>query len=131
MKDSEVEAHPSRVGSKVGSWKLAGLAPAGPLDRPIRSPAPPPTPPSIFSSASPRLEQVAAIEAALTRGLEPAREPPHVRGARVKGVIGVVELDRIDDLDALKRRFIEAGVFVRPFRNIVYLTPPLPSARRI
>jgi adenosylmethionine-8-amino-7-oxononanoate aminotransferase len=79
----------------------------------------------------PRLEQVAAIEAALTRGLEPAREPPHVRGARLKGVIGVVELDRIDDLDALKRRFVEAGVFVRPFRNIVYLTPPLPSARRI
>ena len=30
---------------------------------------------------------------------------------------------RIDDLSALKHRFIEAGVFVRPFRNIVYLTP--------
>src|ERR1019366_6739174 len=108
MKDSEVEAHPSRVGSKVGSWKLAGLAPAGPSA----------TPSLDLFEREPRLEQVAAIEAALTRGLEPAREPPHVRGARVKGVIGVVELDRIDDLDALKRRVIEAGVFVRPFRNI-------------
>jgi adenosylmethionine---8-amino-7-oxononanoate aminotransferase len=48
---------------------------------------------------------------------------PHVRDVRVKGAIGVVELDRIDDLGALKHRFIEAGVFVRPFRNIVYLTP--------
>jgi len=71
----------------------------------------------------PRLKQVAAIETALARGLEPARALPRVRGVRVKGAIGVVELDRIDDLPALKRRFIEAGVFVRPFRNIVYLTP--------
>jgi adenosylmethionine-8-amino-7-oxononanoate aminotransferase len=71
----------------------------------------------------PRLAQVAAIEAALVQGLEPARVFPHVRDVRVKGAIGVVELDRIDDLSALKRRFVEAGVFVRPFRNIVYLTP--------
>jgi adenosylmethionine-8-amino-7-oxononanoate aminotransferase len=42
---------------------------------------------------------------------------------RVKGAIGVVELDRIDDLDALRRRFIDEGVFVRPFGSVVYLTP--------
>jgi len=76
----------------------------------------------LFAS-EPRLTQVVAMEAALARGLEPARDLPHVRDVRVKGAIGVVELDRIDDLGALKRRFIEAGVFVRPFRNIVYLTP--------
>jgi adenosylmethionine---8-amino-7-oxononanoate aminotransferase len=76
----------------------------------------------LFES-EPRLAQVAAIEAALVRGLEPTRDLPHVRDVRVKGAIGVVELDRIDDLGALKRRFVEAGVFVRPFRNIVYLTP--------
>jgi adenosylmethionine-8-amino-7-oxononanoate aminotransferase len=76
----------------------------------------------LFAS-EPRLAQVAAIEAVLARGLEPARPLPRVRDVRVKGAIGVVELDRIDDLGALKRRFIEAGVFVRPFRNIVYLTP--------
>ncbi|MGQ0445426.1 MAG: adenosylmethionine--8-amino-7-oxononanoate transaminase [Beijerinckiaceae bacterium] len=71
----------------------------------------------------PRLEQVAAIEAALTQGLEPARNFPHVRDVRVKGAIGVVELDRIDDPGALRRRFIEVGVFVRPVLNSVYLTP--------
>ena len=71
----------------------------------------------------PRLAQVAAIQAILARELEPARGFPHVRDVRVKGAIGVVELDRIDDLGALKRGFVEAGVFVRPFRNIVYLTP--------
>jgi adenosylmethionine---8-amino-7-oxononanoate aminotransferase len=71
----------------------------------------------------PRLSQVAGIEAALARDLEPARGFPGVRDARVKGAIGVVELDRIDDVKELKRRFVEAGVFVRPFGNIVYLTP--------
>ena len=73
--------------------------------------------------AEPRLTQVAAISAGLTRGLEPCRDFPGVRDIRVKGAIGVVELDRIADMNMLKRRFIEAGVFVRPFGNIVYLTP--------
>jgi adenosylmethionine-8-amino-7-oxononanoate aminotransferase len=71
----------------------------------------------------PRLAQIAAVGAQLGRELEPARGLPRVRDVRVRGAIGVAELDRIDDLDGLKRRFIEAGVFVRPFRNIVYLTP--------
>lgn len=73
----------------------------------------------------PRLAQAAAIEAWLRDGLEPAQALPRVSDVRVKGAIGVVELDRIDDLGALKQRFLEAGVFVRPFRNIVYLTPAL------
>jgi adenosylmethionine-8-amino-7-oxononanoate aminotransferase len=76
----------------------------------------------LFES-EPRLAQVAAISAALRRDLEPCRELPGVRDVRVLGAIGVVELERIDDLADLKRRFVEAGVWVRPFRNIVYLTP--------
>jgi adenosylmethionine-8-amino-7-oxononanoate aminotransferase len=44
---------------------------------------------------------------------------------RVKGAIGVVELKRSPDLDALRARFVAAGVWVRPFGNIVYLMPPL------
>ncbi|MCW2240453.1 adenosylmethionine--8-amino-7-oxononanoate transaminase [Azospirillum canadense] len=71
----------------------------------------------------PRLEQVAVIAQRLAEGLEPCRALPGVRDVRVMGAIGVVELDRIDDLNALKRRFLDAGVWVRPFRNIVYLTP--------
>jgi adenosylmethionine-8-amino-7-oxononanoate aminotransferase len=50
---------------------------------------------------------------------------PHVVDVRSRGAIGVVELDQIADLNALKRRFVEEGVWVRPFRNIVYLTPAL------
>jgi adenosylmethionine-8-amino-7-oxononanoate aminotransferase len=48
---------------------------------------------------------------------------PGVRDVRVMGAIGVVELERIDDIDALRRRFVAEGVFVRPFGTIVYLTP--------
>jgi adenosylmethionine-8-amino-7-oxononanoate aminotransferase len=78
----------------------------------------------LFES-EPRLEQAAAISAVLEKGLEPCRDLARVRDVRVKGAIGVVELDRIDDMNALKRRFVEAGLWVRPFRNIVYLTPAL------
>jgi adenosylmethionine-8-amino-7-oxononanoate aminotransferase len=76
----------------------------------------------LFES-EPRLEQVATIAATLARDLEPCRDLPGVRDVRVLGAIGVVELDRIDDMKDLKRRFVEAGVWVRPFRTIVYLTP--------
>jgi adenosylmethionine-8-amino-7-oxononanoate aminotransferase len=42
---------------------------------------------------------------------------------RVKGATGVVELNRIENLGGLRQRFIDEGVFVRPFGPIVYLTP--------
>ena len=48
---------------------------------------------------------------------------PGVKDVRVQGAIGVVELERIDDLDALRARFIAEGVFIRPFGTTVYLTP--------
>ena len=71
----------------------------------------------------PRMEQVANISKALKKGLEPCRALPGVTDVRVTGAIGVVELERINDLDELKRRFVEAGVWIRPFGRIVYLTP--------
>jgi len=73
----------------------------------------------------PRLAQAAAISEALAAGLEPCRELDWVRDVRVLGAIGVVELDGIADREALKRRLVEAGVWVRPFGNVVYLTPAL------
>jgi adenosylmethionine---8-amino-7-oxononanoate aminotransferase len=76
----------------------------------------------------PRLDQVRTIETALARDLAPCRDLPGVVDVRVKGAIGVVELEQIDDLDRLRRRFIEAGVFVRPFGSVVYLTPAFTIA---
>lgn len=78
----------------------------------------------LFES-EPRLAQAQALSQALAAGLEPCRDLPWVRDVRVLGAIGVVELDGITDREALKRRLVEAGVWVRPFGNVVYLTPAL------
>jgi adenosylmethionine-8-amino-7-oxononanoate aminotransferase len=75
--------------------------------------------------SEPRLEQVAVVEAALGAGLEPCRALPGVRDVRVKGAIGVVELEPPVDVDRLRMAFVEAGVWVRPFGNVVYLMPAL------
>ena len=72
-----------------------------------------------------RLAAAAAISAGLQEGLRPCLGLDHVRDVRVKGAIGVVELDRIANLNDLKARLVAEGVWVRPFRNIVYLTPAL------
>jgi adenosylmethionine-8-amino-7-oxononanoate aminotransferase len=76
----------------------------------------------LFDS-EPRLQQIAGIAAALAEGLAPCRGVRGVKDVRVQGAIGVVELDRIDNLDAMRARFIELGVFVRPIGNVIYLTP--------
>ena len=80
-------------------------------------------------ATEPRLAQVAALSAALSRGLEPCRALPNVRDVRVLGAIGVVELAHAPGeagtpgLDALRQGFVAAGVWLRPFGRIVYLTP--------
>ena len=71
----------------------------------------------------PRLQQVASMATAMERGLQPCRDMKGVKDVRVMGGIGVVELDQIGNLDALRSRFIELGVFVRPIGNVIYLTP--------
>ena len=76
----------------------------------------------------PRLQQVANIARALDRGLARCRDLPGVVDVRVQGAIGVVELERIDDLDGLRARFVAEGVFIRPFGSIVYLTPAFTIA---
>ena len=63
------------------------------------------------------------LRRAWRRASRPAASMPGVKDVRVQGAIGVVELERIDDLDALRARFVAEGVFIRPFGTIVYLTP--------
>lgn len=74
----------------------------------------------------PRLQQVEAIEAQLAKELEPCSGLPGVVDVRVKGAIGVVQLseDKMD-LYGLRQQFVEHGVWIRPFRDIVYLMPSL------
>lgn len=73
----------------------------------------------------PRLDQAAEISAQLVAGLEPCRDLPGVKDVRVLGAIGVVELHAITDPAALRMALVAEGVWIRPFRNILYLTPAL------
>src|SRR5436309_14336570 len=60
----------------------------------------------------PRLRQVAKIAAGLEAGLAPCRKLSPVRDVRVRGAIGVVELRSIRDLDRLRARFLDEGVYI-------------------
>jgi adenosylmethionine---8-amino-7-oxononanoate aminotransferase len=73
----------------------------------------------------PRLTQARAMEDALAHGLEPCRRLNDVVDVRTKGAVGVVQLARPPDRRLLTQAFIDAGVWVRPFGDIVYLTPAL------
>ncbi|GJD83460.1 adenosylmethionine--8-amino-7-oxononanoate transaminase [Methylobacterium haplocladii] len=73
----------------------------------------------------PRLVQAGAIGRSLTAGLAPVRSKQGIADVRVLGAIGVVQFEKAPDLAALKQRFIARGVWVRPFGDIVYLTPAL------
>ena len=77
----------------------------------------------LFES-EPRLAQVAAIARQMEAELEPCRGLKGVIDVRVKGAIGVVELDRAGEGPWLRPHFLKRGVWIRPFGNIVYLAPP-------
>ncbi|TRW83262.1 adenosylmethionine--8-amino-7-oxononanoate transaminase [Mycolicibacterium sp. 018/SC-01/001] len=68
--------------------------------------------------------QVRDIEAGLRAGLAPAAELPNVVDVRVLGAIGVLEVDRDVDLRVATPVAIDHGVWLRPFRNLIYVMPP-------
>jgi adenosylmethionine-8-amino-7-oxononanoate aminotransferase len=69
-------------------------------------------------------ERVAAIEQGLAAGLGPAPAINGVVDVRVLGAIGVIELDRPVDMARATAAAVERGVWLRPFRNLVYAMPP-------
>jgi len=73
---------------------------------------------------SPWQQRVQAIEQQLRIELEPCRNLAAVKDVRIKGAIGVVELHKPIDIHWMQPRFVELGVWVRPFSNLVYVMPP-------
>lgn len=68
--------------------------------------------------------QVPRIERELRDGLAPLRNAPGVRDVRVLGAIGVVEMDEPVPMQTATDALIDAGVWLRPFRNLIYTMPP-------
>ncbi|MBO0839227.1 MAG: adenosylmethionine--8-amino-7-oxononanoate transaminase, partial [Sciscionella sp.] len=68
--------------------------------------------------------RVRAIEARLRDGLTPARELPGVADVRILGAIGVLQLDHAVDVSTATRAAARHGVWLRPFRDLIYTMPP-------
>lgn len=68
--------------------------------------------------------EVARIEERLKAGLAPAADLPGVKDVRVLGAIGVIQLDRDVDVPEVTKKVVAQGVWLRPFRDLVYTMPP-------
>ena len=69
-------------------------------------------------------DDVARIQAGLREGLAPVRGLPGVLDVRVLGAIGVVQMEREVDVGAVTNAAVDQGVWLRPFRDLIYTMPP-------
>ncbi|MGB1261277.1 MAG: adenosylmethionine--8-amino-7-oxononanoate transaminase [Cognaticolwellia sp.] len=72
-------------------------------------------------------QQVSAIESFFKRKLTPLKSHARVNDVRVLGAIGVVEVKQDVDMATIQQRFVQLGVWIRPFGKLIYIMPPFIS----
>jgi len=78
----------------------------------------------LLDEAGSWITSVRRIEAGLRAGLAAARGLPGVADVRVLGAIGVLQLDHEVDVAAATAAAVDTGVWLRPFRDLIYTMPP-------
>lgn len=71
-----------------------------------------------------RLVQVKNIEKKLYDKLFECKHFSGVKDVRVKGAIGVVQVKKMHNLNWLRQEFVNRGVWIRPFLDVIYIMPP-------
>lgn len=70
-------------------------------------------------------QQVHTIEQQLQASLLPLKAHARVKDARVLGSIGALECRQGVNVAVIQKRFVELGVWIRPFGKLIYIIPPL------
>lgn len=73
---------------------------------------------------SPWQKNVSKIEQHLRLKLSELKNLSHIQDVRVLGAIGVIEFKTNIDIPSLQQRLVSNGVWLRPFRNLLYTMPP-------
>ncbi|PCI63325.1 MAG: adenosylmethionine--8-amino-7-oxononanoate transaminase [Gammaproteobacteria bacterium] len=70
-------------------------------------------------------ENVQGIEKQLLKNILPLQSHPRVKASRVLGTIAAIECKQSVNVAAIQKRFVELGVWIRPFGTLIYIIPPL------
>ena len=78
----------------------------------------------LFDS-EPRLQQALDMQTTMQELLSPCKDIPNVVDVRCKGAIAAIQVKELYEVDRLRQSFVDQGVWLRPFGDVIYATPPL------
>jgi len=67
---------------------------------------------------------IKSIESILKNGLESIAKNKSVKSYRVIGAVGILEMEEKVNVGSIQKKFVEHGIWLRPFSNLIYIMPP-------